>query len=126
MELRWLGAESSARSQPGLFTLATEQVTIHGKEYELYYEHEYEEMWRSAERSTPHKDETFYIDKDGIPHLDGTDPAKYLKQYKARVLIEYETTMGDSEVADERRQNLALRLTRGLTGKAWDIAEPLL
>ena len=118
--------KAAPRSQPGLFTLAAEQVTIHGKKYELYYEHEYEEMWRSAERSTSHKDETFYIDKDGIPHWDGTDPAKYLKQYKARVLIEYETTMGDSEVADERRQNLALRLTRGLTGKAWDIVEPLL
>ena len=101
-------------------------MTIHGKKYELYYEHEYEEMWRSAERSTSHKDETFYIDKDGVPHWDGTDPAKYLKQYKARVLIEYETTIGDSEVAVERRQNLALRLTRGLTGKAWDIVEPVL
>ena len=59
-----------------LFTLAAEQVTIHGKEYELYYKHEYEDMWRSAERSTSHKDETFYIDKDGVPHWDGTDPAK--------------------------------------------------
>jgi hypothetical protein len=49
-----------------------------------------------------------------------------LKQYKARVTIEYEITIGDSEVAQERRQNLALRLTRGLTGKAWDIVEPLL
>ena len=41
-------------------------------------------------------------------------------------MIEYETTIGDSEVAQERIQNLALRLTRGLTGKAWDIVEPLL
>ena len=99
-----LAAKSSASYQPGLFRLAAEQVTIHGKEYELHYEHEYEEMWRSAERSTTHKDETFYIDNDGVPHWDGTDPAKYLKQYKARVMIEYETTIGDSEVAVERRQ----------------------
>ncbi len=44
-------------SQPKLFTLAAEQVAIHGKEYELYYEHEYEEMWRSAERSISHNPE---------------------------------------------------------------------
>ena len=113
-----LAAKSSASRRPRLFTLAAERETICGNlDDEHYDEHENDQMWRSAERPTTHKDDVFYIDKDGVPHWDGTDPAKYLKQYKARVMIEYETTIGDSEVAQERRQNLALRLTRGLTGR---------
>ena len=58
-ELQRLEQTSDATRSQGFFTLAAEQVSIHGKKYELYYEHEYEEMWTSAERSTPHKDETF-------------------------------------------------------------------
>jgi hypothetical protein len=70
--------------------------------------------------------EVLYVDKDGIPHWDGSIPAKYLKQYKARVDVEYESNVGDSDHAKERKANLALRLTRGLTGKVWDIVELLL
>ena len=107
------------------FRLAAEPVRFEDQKEYYYTQHEIKEMWRSS-TATSHEHDEFYIDKDGIPHWNGSDPAKYLKQYKSRVLIEYETTVGDSEVAKECRVNLALRLTRGLTGKAWDIVEPLL
>ena len=101
------------------------RYTILDEQYNFYTKNDLEEMWRSS-TATPHEHDEFYIDKDGIPHWDGSDPARYLKQYRARVNIEFETQGGDSEVAKERRANLALRLTRGLTGKAWDIVEPLM
>ena len=65
------------------------------------------------------------MDKEGIPHWDGVD-MRHLKQYKARVTIEYEGVIGDNEEAQRKRATLGLRLTRGLTFKAWDAVEPLL
>merc|ERR1712194_386903 len=58
-------------------------------------------------------------------HWDGEDLA-LLRQYRLRVGIEYETWSGDSEKAVENRSSLGLRLTRGLTGRAWTVVEPLL
>ena len=66
-----------------------------------------------------------YVDKDGIPHWDGEDLA-LLRQYRLRVGIEYETWSGDSDLAADKRASLGLRLTRGLTGRAWTVVEPLL
>ncbi len=80
--------------------------------------------WRRGEATVSH--DVFLVDKDGIPHWDGNDPAKYLKQYKARGDVRYESNVGGSDIAKERKANLALRFTRGLTCKAWDIVEPLL
>ena len=70
--------------------------------------------------------ESFWVDKDGVPHWDGSEPARFLKQYKARVSVEFEANCGTTDQAKERRATMALRLTRGLTGKAWDLVEPLL
>jgi hypothetical protein len=53
----------------------------------------------------------FFVDKDGIPHWDGSDPAKYPKQYKAGVDVKYESNVGDSDIAMEHKANMALRLT---------------
>merc|ERR1712194_82486 len=58
-------------------------------------------------------------------HWDGEDLA-LLRQYRLRVGIEDETWSGDSEQAVENRSSLGLRLTRGLTGRAWTVVEPLL
>ena len=68
--------------------------------------------------STSWKEEDFYVDKEGIPHWDGVD-MRHLKQYKARGTIEYEGVIGDGEEAQRKRATLGLRLTRGLTFKAW-------
>ena len=70
-------------------------------------------------------DQQLYVDKDGIPHWDGANIG-LLRQYRLRVGIEFETTMGESEGAKEKRATLGLRLTRGLTGRAWTVVEPLL
>ncbi len=72
------------------------------------------------------RQESLFANNDGKPNWDGSDPMKCVKQYRARVLVEYETNIGDAEVVKERRASLALRLTGGLSGKAWDIIEPLL
>ena len=74
-------------------------------------------------RSTSEED--FWIDKEGIPHWDGVD-LRHLRQYKARVRLEHETLSGDSDYAKEKRANFGPRLTRGLTGKAWDAIDHLL
>ena len=67
----------------------------------------------------------FWIDKEGIPHWNGID-TKHLRQYKARVRLEYEAIIGDTDWAKEKRASLGVRLTRGLTGKAWDAIDGLL
>ena len=66
------------------------RYTILDAQYNFYTKNDLEEMWRSSS-GTPHEHDDFYIDKDGIPHWDVSDPARYLKQYKARVTIEFET-----------------------------------
>ena len=70
--------------------------------------------------------EDFWADKEGIPHWNGRQSERHLKQYKTRVLVEYESLIGESDHVKEKRASLGLRLTRGLTDKAWDIVEPLL
>ena len=80
---------------------------------------------RRMTSSTSWKEEDFYVDREGIPHWDGVD-MRHLKQYKARVTIEYEGVIGDNEEAQRKRATLGLRLTRGLTFKAWGVVEPLL
>ena len=70
--------------------------------------------------------EDFWVDKEGIPHWNGRQSERHLKQYKTRVLVEYESLIGESDHVKEKRASLGLRLTRGLTDKAWDIVEPLL
>ena len=69
--------------------------------------------------------EAFWVDKDGIPHWDGADMI-YMKQYRQRVGLEYEAIFGDTDWAKSQRATLGLRMTRGLTGRAWDAVEPLL
>ena len=77
------------------FRLAAEPVRFEDQKEYYYTQHEIKEMWRSS-TATSHEHDEFFFDKDGIPHWNGSDPAKYLKQYTSRVLIEYETTVGDS------------------------------
>jgi hypothetical protein len=79
--------------------------------------------WRRGEATSSH--DVFFVDRNGIPHWDGSDPPKYLKKYKARVDVGYESDVRDSDIAKERKANVPLRLMRGLTGKVWDIVEPL-
>ena len=69
--------------------------------------------------------EAFWVDKEGIPHWDGMDMT-FMKQYKQRVRLEYEAIIGDNDWANSQRATLGLRLTRGLSGRAWDAVESLL
>ena len=41
--------------------------------------------------------ESFWVDKDGVPHWDGSEPARFLKQYKARVSVEFEANCGTTD-----------------------------
>ncbi|CAK0852123.1 unnamed protein product [Prorocentrum cordatum] len=66
-----------------------------------------------------------FVDKEGIPHWDGENIA-LLREYRMRVMIEYSTQSSSTEAGKEKRANLGLRLTRGLTGRAWKAVEPLL
>ena len=70
-------------------------------------------------------EEELYVDKEGIPHWDGENMA-LLREYKKRVLIEFNTQSATTDAGKEKRANLGLRLTRGLSGKAWKMVEPLL
>ena len=79
---------------------------------------------RAEGRRDREEDRDFWIDKEGIPHWNGVDMV-HLKQYRARVRLEYEAILGDSDWANERRATLGLRLTRGLTLKAWEAVESL-
>ena len=82
-------------------------------------------MTSSTAWSPKHGDDDFYVGKEGFPHWDGVD-MRHLKQYKSRVLVEYESVIGTGEEAQKKKASLGLRLTRGLTYKAWDAVEPLL
>ncbi len=42
--------------------------------------------------------DVFFWDKNGVPHWDGSDPAKYPKQYKARVDVKYQSKVCDSDI----------------------------
>eukprot|EP00975_Prorocentrum_lima_P065661 12904677-Prorocentrum_lima.AAC.1 len=55
--------------------------------------------------------EELYVDKEGIPHWDGSSPL-LLREYKKRVEVEFHTETGATEVGKEKRANLGLRLTR--------------
>ena len=73
-----------------------------------------------------HQDrEAFWVDKEGIPHWDGADMT-YMKQYKQRVGLEFEAIVGENDWAKAQKNTLGLRLTRGLSGRAWDAVEALL
>ena len=76
-------------------------------------------------RSDWDEDRDFWVDKEGIPHWNGVDMV-HLKQYRARVRLEYESILGDTDWAKERRATLGMRLTRGLTHKAWEAVESVL
>ena len=69
--------------------------------------------------------EELYVDKEGIPHWDGENVA-LLREYRMRVAVEYSSQSVTTELGKEKRANLGLRLTRGLTGRAWRAVEPLL
>ncbi|CAK0861813.1 unnamed protein product [Prorocentrum cordatum] len=69
--------------------------------------------------------EELFVDKEGIPHWDGENIA-LLREYRMRQMIEYSTQSSTTEAGREKRANLGLRLTRGLTGPAWKAVEPLL
>ena len=92
-------------------------------------------MWRNRSGGTGQRERgdryhntdegDFWIDKEGIPHWNGEE-LRHLREYKARVRLEYEALTGDSDYAREKRASFGLRLTRGLTGKAWDAIDHLL
>ena len=69
--------------------------------------------------------EELYVDKEGIPHWDGENLA-LLREYKLRVQVEFSTQSTATDVGKEKRANLGLRLTRGLSGRAWKAVEPML
>ena len=76
-------------------------------------------------RTTDESAEELFVDKEGIPHWDGENIA-LLREYRMRVLVEYSTQSSTTDAGKEKRANLGLRLTRGLTGRAWKAVEPLL
>lgn len=82
--------------------------------------------WRGSGAAGSSSEDIFWIDREGIPHWDGREPVKYLKQYRTRAMVEYESYIGTSEAVREKKASFGLRLTRGLSGKAWDVVEPLL
>ena len=53
-------------------------------------------MPAEGRRGDREEDRDFWIDKEGIPHWNGVDMV-HLKQYRARVRLEYETIIGDRE-----------------------------
>ena len=67
----------------------------------------------------------FWVDMVGTPHWDGID-MRYMKKYKELVRLEYEAKHSDDDWANSQRATLGLRLTRGLSGRAWDAVKPLL
>ncbi|CAK0817009.1 unnamed protein product [Prorocentrum cordatum] len=73
-------------------------------------------------RMTDECAEELFVDKEGIPHWDGENIA-LLREYRMRVMIEPST---QSSTGREKRANLGLRLTRGITGRAWEAVESLL
>ena len=46
------------------------------------------------------------VDEDAIPHWSGVE-TEHLRHFEARVKLEYETILGDSVLANERRSNVA-------------------
>ncbi|CAK0841114.1 unnamed protein product [Prorocentrum cordatum] len=76
-------------------------------------------------RTTDESAEELFVDKEGIPHWDGENIA-LLREYRMRAMVEYSTQSSTTEAGKEKRANLGLRLTRGLTGRSWKAAEPLL
>ena len=80
--------------------------------------------WRD-DRQGSYKNAEIVTDREGVPQWDGEDMS-LLKQYKSRVMVERASDVGTSDIVKEKHQTLGLRLTRGLTVKAWRAVEPLL
>ncbi len=77
-------------------------------------------------------DSEIVVDKDGIPHFTGEQPA-LMKEYRRRVLFAFNSLEGDGdteakEKADlvKKRKRFASRLVNGLHGEAWKAVENLL
>ena len=77
-------------------------------------------------------DSEIVVDKDGIPHFTGEQPA-LMKEYRRRVLFAFNPLEGDGdseakEKADlvKKRKRFASRLVNGLHGEAWKAVENLL
>ena len=77
-------------------------------------------------------DSEIVVDKDGIPHFTGEQPA-LMKEYRRRVIFAFNSLEGDGdteakEKADlvKKRKRFASRLVNGLHGEAWKAVENLL
>ena len=76
--------------------------------------------WTALDVGAVGTGEYSWADKAGIPHRNGYAPEMNLKQCRTLAPVEYE----ECEWRKRARRGAAGR--RGLTGKAWEIVEPLL
>ena len=78
------------------------------------------------------KDDEILVDKEGIPHYNGTRP-ELMKEYKRRVIFAYSMLEGEGDTEEKeqrdlekRRRRFAKKLMDWLHGEAWQCCQSLL
>ena len=78
------------------------------------------------------KDDEIIVDRDGIPHFTGAQPA-LMKEYRKRVLFAFQNLEGSGDDEEKEKKSLAKkqsrfakRLVDGLHGEAWLAVQDLI